>query len=755
MKTMKTLFMKTTLLFIFVFLSASMLGQNVNIPDANFKAYLVGNSLINTNGDIEIQVSEATAFAGFINCGGLGISDLTGIEAFTALTDLNCEQNQLTSLDVSANTALTTLGCKFNQLTSLNVSVNTALTDLDCEQNILTSLDISANTALTQLYCQSNLLTSFNVSVNTNLVQVWCGDNQLTSLDVSANTALALLECSDNQLTSLDVTANTALIVLYCHSNQLTSLDVSVNTALTTLGCNSNQLDSLDVSVNTALENLGCENNNLFCLNVKNGNNSNFTDFDAIANPNLTCVEVDDVAWSTANWTIIDPQTSFSTNCGNSCSGIAQDPCLECDTSCYEPYFVGLNIPDSLKCLFANNAEQFVGHLSSTLYNKRNPLWTIKQNGEWVIYFHIESWVGPVTDIAIINLRNEYELLANKWLDGLTDFDPDAPDTVSIKIFGFVFNTGVVVDPSFYSTFGNYPIVTNWQLTNESSPWEIVHKNNGNTFFPHNFYQIDDFDTLKVIGNDVANYPNATFSPTNWGSYIHPEGVDMFFTKFWHKTTWDAVAQRQYLKIGGVISNYATGQTQGSTFAHEMGHCFFHDDFYDGIKYPCANGLPSVMNSGSVIQNGTWVTDFDQVIMRIIWEAQKYRVNLTVDVDNDGFCANTDCDDNNPTIYPGAPEIPNNGIDENCDSVDLVLSIHEFSNSTINIYPNPVKELFFIENPENIAIKRITIYDVLGKVVLIENNSFNQINLSEFKSGILFIKIETEKGTFINKIIKE
>jgi hypothetical protein len=58
----------------------------VNIPDANFKAYLVGNTNINTNGDTEIQVSEAAAFNGGINCGWMNIADLTGIEAFTALT---------------------------------------------------------------------------------------------------------------------------------------------------------------------------------------------------------------------------------------------------------------------------------------------------------------------------------------------------------------------------------------------------------------------------------------------------------------------------------------------------------------------------------------------------------------------------------------------------------------------------------------------------------------------------------------------
>jgi hypothetical protein len=51
---------------------------------------------------------------------------------------------------------------------------------------------------------------------------------------------------------------------------------------------------------------------------VKNGNNSNLT-IGAYDNPNLNCIEVDDVAYSDANWTIIDPQTSFSTNCNNAC----------------------------------------------------------------------------------------------------------------------------------------------------------------------------------------------------------------------------------------------------------------------------------------------------------------------------------------------------------------------------------------------------------------------------------------------------
>jgi hypothetical protein len=55
----------------------------------------VADIAINTNADGEIQVSEASAYAGGINVAGLGISDLTGIEAFTALQALDCSNNIL------------------------------------------------------------------------------------------------------------------------------------------------------------------------------------------------------------------------------------------------------------------------------------------------------------------------------------------------------------------------------------------------------------------------------------------------------------------------------------------------------------------------------------------------------------------------------------------------------------------------------------------------------------------------------------
>ncbi len=61
----------------------------------------------------------------------------------TALTYLNCEANNLTSLDVSKCTALTELNCWNNELTSLNVSGCTALTALGCDNNNLSSSSLN------------------------------------------------------------------------------------------------------------------------------------------------------------------------------------------------------------------------------------------------------------------------------------------------------------------------------------------------------------------------------------------------------------------------------------------------------------------------------------------------------------------------------------------------------------------------------------------------------------------------------------
>ncbi len=228
MKTkMKTYFLTICLLIAGIIVEA----QNVNIPDANFKAKLISLG-VDTGGDGEISKAEAEAVTD-LDLYSLDIADLTGIEAFMNLETLNCYYNDLTNLDLSKNIKLEKLWCYYNNLTSLDLSNNINLEELYCSDNELTSLDLSNNIKLKYLECEYNKLTSLNLFKNIDLKYLICMRNQFASLDLSDNINLETLHCASNPLTSLDLSNNINLETLYCTYNPIKSLDLSNNPNLT------------------------------------------------------------------------------------------------------------------------------------------------------------------------------------------------------------------------------------------------------------------------------------------------------------------------------------------------------------------------------------------------------------------------------------------------------------------------------------------------------------------------------------------
>ena len=262
-KKMKRTLLKTTCAWLFLTMfapltaSADVAINETNFPDENFRNWLLSQSYGEDKFITDDEIKKITQ----ITIIGKNIYSLKGIEHFTALTWLDCDNNQLTSLDVSQNAILETLYCKNNQLSSLDISNNTALQSFDCSMNQLTSLDVSKNTEMTFLACNSDLLTSLDVSKNTKLRYLDCSYCKLPSLDISKNTVLEQLYCADNLLTKLDISQNTALTNLRCSKNQLAVLDVSSNSVLKFLECDNNKLTTLDVSNNAALEDIRCYGN--------------------------------------------------------------------------------------------------------------------------------------------------------------------------------------------------------------------------------------------------------------------------------------------------------------------------------------------------------------------------------------------------------------------------------------------------------------------------------------------------------------
>lgn len=142
----------------------------------------------------------------------------------------------------------------------------------------------------------NNQLTSIDVSTNTALISLECNSNLLTALDLSVNTGLRLLWCHNNKISVLDVSNSAHLQNFMCYSNLISSLDVSTNTSLESLWCQDNLISFLDVSTNTTLTSFLCYSNQITDLNISNGNNSNMATMYAQNNPNLFCIQVDDIS---------------------------------------------------------------------------------------------------------------------------------------------------------------------------------------------------------------------------------------------------------------------------------------------------------------------------------------------------------------------------------------------------------------------------------------------------------------------------
>ena len=132
-----------------------------NFPDEKFRAFVSSNYDTDKNGYLspaEIAAVTQMDCTNKSTTDDNGITNLKGIEHFTALVGLGCNKNNLgeTGLDLSKNTKLQVLGCTGCKLKELNLSKNTALRLLSCQGNALEKLDVSKNTALTYLACYAN-----------------------------------------------------------------------------------------------------------------------------------------------------------------------------------------------------------------------------------------------------------------------------------------------------------------------------------------------------------------------------------------------------------------------------------------------------------------------------------------------------------------------------------------------------------------------------------------------------------------------
>ncbi len=106
------------ILFVLIFPLCSF-GQFTFVPDDNFEQVLI-NLGVDMIFDDYVETAGIDTIT-YLYVSGYNIADLTGVEDFTALEELSCANNTLTSLDLSNNSALFEVNCSVNQLMSLDV----------------------------------------------------------------------------------------------------------------------------------------------------------------------------------------------------------------------------------------------------------------------------------------------------------------------------------------------------------------------------------------------------------------------------------------------------------------------------------------------------------------------------------------------------------------------------------------------------------------------------------------------------------
>jgi uncharacterized repeat protein (TIGR01451 family) len=743
----------------------------------------------------------------YLKCNNNLISTLSFDNSITYLAEVICSFNQLTAINfnnvatiayglVCSNNLLITLNipstvslvnCEYNQLTNLNVPQGVGL--LYCNNNLLTTLDFSNRINAYELDCSNNLLTNLNVT-GSHFARLNCKNNFLTSLDLTnvlaqfndpnnafdlsfnqilnltfLNTNIDNFKCNNNQLTTLDLTNCIINKQFECSNNQLTNINFS-NSITPTVNLKNNLLTSIDISNCLYINSLDCSNNNLNTIFAKNGRNEfiNFTN-----NPNLTFICADDEQVSSFA-SVALPTTSINSYCNfapgglsNKIVGISR---LDSDNNgCNNLDFgfnnLKINVTDGFDSgsTFTNNTGNysiFTQSLDYTLTpSLENPTYFNVSPATSVVSFPTNNFLTQTQDYCITSngIRPDLEVVifpaqqtipyseaefvivyknkGNQVLSGTVDFtfNDDICDLATSNPVADNQTAGLLNwNYSNLLPFESRSINLKFQLNDATFPFYLNLGDNLPVSATVNPVVGDEtpLDNTFSLNQPLVETPNLNFitclegnnvAPSQIGKYLHysvqfensgTENANNVVVKNVIDTTKFDISSLQVISSSAGLRTVITNNIvefifENINLARKSGTppVGGHGDVLFKIKTK-----PTLPSGSSVVNNASIYFDYEMAILT------------------------------------------NNAITTFATLSSQVFKIDE----SVSIYPNPTSSKININANNN--IKSIELYDVQGRVLENILNA-NSLDISAKNNGIYFLKITTEKGSKVEKVIKE
>jgi len=759
--------MKKIYLIIFLVMFTVCNAQIVNIPDANFKAKLLSanttngiasnganqNIVIDTNGDNEIQISEALNVSKLFIPGQAGnmIADLTGINQFTNLTSLSAFNNALTNLQISGLSNLQVIHVANNNLTALSVN------NLNSLQNLTVT---------------NNQLTNFSITNTPNLQTLSCSGNQLISVDISNFPNLITLECNNNLITTLVLNNNNNLANISASNNQLTTIPFGEAPNLSNLYINNNLFTTIDVGQLTQLGNFNFSNNpNLISFNIKNGKH-NYTQ-NAIPifsnTPNLKYICVDDfelgIIYSLVNYynqsnVVLNSYCSFTPG-GNfhTIQGTTKYDTSNngCDINDPAKAFQKFSITNSLNS--GNMIASASGSYSIPVNTGSHTITPILENPS---YFNISptsfvanfpAQTSPLTQnfcLTANGTHNDLEVIILPITAASPGFD--AKYKIVYKNKGTTTQYGTLV----FNYNDNLMNFLNATLVPNSQTAGVINLN---------FTNLLPFETKEIILTFNLNTPTQ-IPALNGGDVLH-------YTAQINGTTDETPADNMFTLNQTIVNSFDPNDKtclQGATIESAQVGDYVHylirfentgtanaqnivvKDEIDISKYDLSSLI--ALNASH-----NFVTRITGNVVEFIFE----NIQLPFDnATNDGYVSFKIKTKADLTVGDSFSNLAKIYFDYNhpivtntyTTTVQNVLGTSEISNdkADLTIYPNPVKEVLNIQSKNQIV--KAEIYDTNGRILISASLKGNSINVSELSKGNYIIKLSSKDKTSVHKFIK-